>query len=131
LAQRRPETKSAGTKENDEGAKEIANTVSSKDRGEAKSLFMIGVFIVYLLMVRWVGFLSPLFCSSFFPASSWDQGGESRSPFQQESPFLFISLCGLDKIIFPRVFILKGDLFKCRPRYFIFVAHRPFSLSIS
>ena len=76
LAQDVRKPKAQGAKENDEGAKKSLTPFFQRNRGEAKSLFMIAVFIVYLMMVRWVGFfistfLFVIFSSKLMGTKGW------------------------------------------------------------
>jgi hypothetical protein len=56
LAQEVRKAKPQGTKDNDEGTRESIIAFFQRNRVETKPLFMIAVFIVYLLMVKWIGF---------------------------------------------------------------------------
>jgi len=56
LAQEVRKPKPQGAKENHEGAEKSITPSLQRVRGETKPFFMIAVFVVYLLMVKWVGF---------------------------------------------------------------------------
>jgi len=69
-------TKTPGREERSKGDASIAGEVPKKDRGETKVLLMIAVFIIYLLMVKWVGFFTSNFLfvivsSKFMGARDW------------------------------------------------------------
>jgi putative tricarboxylic transport membrane protein len=51
---RKPNPK--GSKENEEEARNSITAFLRRNRGETKPLVLIAAFIVYLLMVKWVGF---------------------------------------------------------------------------
>ena len=46
---------------NHHGKMKLVTEFIQRKRGEGKPLFMIGIFIVYLLMVKWVGFFTSNF----------------------------------------------------------------------
>jgi len=46
---------------NHHGKMKLGTESIQRKRGEGKPLFMIGIFIVYLLMVKWVGFFTSNF----------------------------------------------------------------------
>jgi putative tricarboxylic transport membrane protein len=56
LVQEVRKPKPQGSRENDEGARKSITAFLQRSRGETKPLLLIAVFIVYLLMVKWVGF---------------------------------------------------------------------------
>jgi putative tricarboxylic transport membrane protein len=56
LTQEVRKPKPHGAKENHEGTGRSITEFLQKNRGETKPLLMIAVFIVYLLMVKWIGF---------------------------------------------------------------------------
>jgi hypothetical protein len=65
--------------DNEEGRKrgvQPAGEIVQKNRGEKKVLFMIAVFVIYLLMVKWIGFFTSNFLfvitsSRLMGARSW------------------------------------------------------------
>lgn len=64
------------TKDNDEGSRKPIATFLQRSAGEAKPLFMIVVFIIYLLIVKWIGFfisnfLFVIFSSRLMGAKGW------------------------------------------------------------
>jgi putative tricarboxylic transport membrane protein len=48
--------KPQGAKESNEGSRKSITAFVQRSRGETKPILLIAVFIVYLLMVKWVGF---------------------------------------------------------------------------
>ncbi len=65
-----------GAKENREGARKSITASLQRVRGETKPFFMIAVFVVYLLMVKWVGFfisnfLFVIISSKLIGAKGW------------------------------------------------------------
>jgi len=62
LAKEVRKPKPQGAKENHEGSSKSIAEFLQRSRGETKPLLMIAVFIVYLLMGKWIGF----FVSNFF-----------------------------------------------------------------
>jgi putative tricarboxylic transport membrane protein len=68
--------KPPGAKKDHKGTTELITEFLPRKRGEAKPLFMIAVFIIYLLMVKWVGFFTSNFLfvivsSRLMEASDW------------------------------------------------------------
>jgi hypothetical protein len=61
LAQEVRKLKPHGAKEDHEGTKQWISEFLQRSRGETKPLLMIAAFIVYLLMVKWVGFFISTF----------------------------------------------------------------------
>ena len=53
--------KSHGVKESHEGTTKSITEFLQRNKGESKILLMIGVFIIYLMMVKWVGFFTSNF----------------------------------------------------------------------
>jgi len=107
LAQDARKPKAQGTKENDEGAKKSLTPFLQGNRGEAKPLFMIAVFIVYLLMVRWVGFfistfLFVIFSSKLMGTKGWRKPIALSAGINLFCYFLFVAWI---KLSFPRGFL--------------------------
>jgi hypothetical protein len=104
LVQELRKPKSRGAKENDERSRKSIKAFIQGKRGESEPVFMIVVFIVYLLMVRWVGFFVSNFL--FVIASSRLMGAKSwRKPIALSAGinlfcyFLFVVWI---KLSFPR-----------------------------
>ena len=85
------------------------------NKGKMKALLMIAVFIVYLLMVQWVGFFVSNFLfvvtsSRLMKARDWERASCS---FRRGQPFLLPPFRGLAQVILsPRDFILKGGMLR-------------------
>jgi putative tricarboxylic transport membrane protein len=107
LAQDARKPKAQAAKENDEGTKKSLTPFLQRNRGEAKPLLMIAVFIVYLLMVRWVGFfistfLFVIFSSKLMGAKGWRKPIALSAGINLFCYFLFVAWI---KLSFPRGFL--------------------------
>jgi len=76
LAQEVRKPKPQGAKEDHEGNGRSTTEFYQRNRGETKPLLMIAVFVVYLLMVKWVGFfisnfLFVIISSKLIGAKGW------------------------------------------------------------
>ena len=76
LVQAIQKTKMPAREERSKGDANIAGEIPKKDRGDTKVLLMIAVFIIYLLMVKWIGFFTSNFLfvivsSKFMGARDW------------------------------------------------------------
>jgi hypothetical protein len=108
LAQEVRKPKPQGAKESDKGSRKSITAFLQRNRGEAKPLFMIAVFIVYLLMVKWVGFfvsnfLFVIISSRLMGAKGW---GKPIALSAGINLFCYVLFVSWIKLFFP-----KGILF--------------------
>jgi len=104
LAQEVRRKKPQGTKESDEVARISISTFLQRNRGEVKPLLMIIVFIIYLLMVKWVGFfvsnfLFVIISSRLMGAKGWGKPIALSAGINLFCYFLFVAWI---KLSFPR-----------------------------
>jgi hypothetical protein len=104
LAQEVRRHKLQGAKESDGGAGRSIPGFFQRNRSEAKPLFMIAVFIVYLLMVKWVGFFVSTFLfviisSRLMGAKGW---GKPIALSAGVSLFCYLLFVAWIKLSFPR-----------------------------
>ena len=104
LTQEVRKPKAQGAKENDEAAKKSITPFLQRNRGEAKALFMIAAFIVYLLMVKWVGFfisnfLFVIISSKLMGTKGWRKPIALSAGINLFCYFLFVAWI---KLSFPR-----------------------------
>jgi putative tricarboxylic transport membrane protein len=69
-------SKRQGIKKDDDEATKSITEFLQRNEGEKKVLFMIAVFIIYLMMVKWVGFFTSnflfvIFSSRLIEAKDW------------------------------------------------------------
>ncbi len=104
LVQEVRKLKSQGAKEGDEGARQSITPLLQRSSAEAKPLFMIVVFIIYLLMVKWVGFfvsnfLFVILSSRLMGAKGWGKPIALSAGINLFCYFLFVAWI---KLSFPR-----------------------------
>ena len=104
LVQEVRKLKSQGAKENDEGSRKSITALHQRSGAEAKPLFMIVVFIIYLLMVKWVGFfvsnfLFVIISSRLMGARGWGKPIALSTGINLFCYFLFVAWI---KLSFPR-----------------------------
>jgi hypothetical protein len=104
LAQEVRKPKPQGTKANDEGTRKSITSFLQRNSIEAKPLFMIAVFVVYLLMVKWVGFfisnfLFVIISSKLMGAKGWGKPIALSAGVNLFCYFLFVAWI---KLSFPR-----------------------------
>ena len=107
LVQEARKPKSQGAKENDLGSRKSITSLLQRSRAEAKPLFMIVVFIIYLLMVKWVGFfvsnfLFVIISSRLMGAKGWGKPVALSAGINLFCYFLFVAWI---KLSFPRGFL--------------------------
>ncbi len=108
LAQEIRKPKLQGDKGNDERSRKSITAFLQEKRGQAKPLSMIVIFIVYLLMVKWVGFfvsnfLFVIVSSRLMGAKGWGKPIALSAGINLFCYFLFVAWI---KLSFP-----KGLLF--------------------
>lgn len=108
LAQELRKPKPQRAKEDDEGSGKSITPFLQRKRGEAKPLLMIAVFIIYLLMVKWIGFfvsnfLFVIISSRLMGAKGWGKPIALSAGINLFCYFLFVAWI---KLSFP-----KGVLF--------------------
>jgi len=104
LAQEVRKPKPQEIKDGDQGTRESITASLQRNRVEAKPLFMIAVFVVYLLMVKWVGFfisnfLFVIISSKLMGTKGWRKPIALSAGINLFCYFLFVAWI---KLSFPR-----------------------------
>jgi hypothetical protein len=104
LAQEVWKHKPQAAKKNEAGGRISISTLLQRNRGEAKPLLMVVIFIVYVLMVRWVGFfisnfLFVIISSRLMGAKGWAKPIALSAGVNLFCYFLFVAWI---KLSFPR-----------------------------
>ncbi len=91
-------------KKTHEGAKETKTEFSQRSNVEAKAVFLIAIFVIYLVMVKWVGFFISNFMfiiisSRLMGARSWGKPIALSAGINLFCYFLFVTWI---KLSFPR-----------------------------